>query len=657
MVFMVAFRQLTMLNYTHLSDLRLRNKNRFASSFLLLFASILCIFFLFSSAGVLLGHLFPSPFPEGTEPQTRLFRLILKAKVTGLLLLSLVFFVWLAAISKKGKRDSFSFKESRPFPVHFWPWGALFVFLSGFLSASSIFTSPTGGDEGMWTNVVRNIILYSHYALGQPGSFQDFSPLITVGPLVILPLSLLYQWIPAGLGVCRAYASFWFLAAFTMLYFFYVRMLSRHQLSFGLILALIFLHNPGIRSGYSSVMGEMPALFFLLAGLFFLPSSPKGRKNAGKLFLSGFFLGIAMLAKLTLTISLIALPLVLTLYGFSTHKGVGSKPCLVFLAGILLPMLPWLIVTRSFTNIPAQYNLHFLSEFLLFGIRNLGGAIGRYGVENFIKLGLLAVTSTLFIRRALQTNQSTFVEWASYVFSIFFILWFFFCTDGHFVRYLTYPVFLLIPLAIKALPEKWPPATVRKALLASALPFFLLFHEEMAHLGRAVLLKRNSDLPWISEQLKEKWGEVPGGGPTVWTLDEFDGYFLSILTRPPVFWVREEMFYKTPRGFRPLRELNQINMGVPRKSERDPFLPPLRKGDLVALGVSRGQGQERKLYLMKITRVPKEKVNRFFVSGDLPEELERTLRNDFESLGITSSFMKSEGVPDENAYGLELTLS
>ena len=583
-------------------------------------ATILCIFFLFTGVSAFLIFLLPHSFSEGKH--------FLMTKWVVLFLLSAGIFTGLVASKKKTRKLSFTEQTNNINGL----LGILFVLIGGALGALSIFASPTGGDEGMWTNVIRNLLLYSHYALGQPGSFQDFAPSISVGPTVILPLTVLYKWIPAGLVVFRIYALGWFLATLTMIYFLYASLLKGWRLLLVLIFFFFFLYNPAIQAVYSSVMGEMPALFFLIAGLLFLPH---------QLFLSGFFFGVAIVTKLTLILILI-LPFIFILFGFVEGWRIQPRSILIFWGGVLLPLLPWFLVRALLNNIPVNQNIQTLLDFLLLGVGNPLKRILQYGLDNFFKLVFLFSAATLFLKKALDTGRITVQELSMYAFSLFLILWFFSCTDGHFARYMTYPIFLLIPLAVKTFPEN-PPSQLTRKLISMILFFLFLFHSEMGNLIKTFSSPRHR-LPWISDQLKVRLRNFK---PVIWTVDQFDGYYLSLLMDPPVFWVREEMFFE---NHGPQSHPTPINIKTAQKENKF-VLPSIRMGDLLAVGVSKNEMEERKLYLLKFTQIPKSKTNRFVLSKNIPAELKTTLTQRLEWLGLTGTEEKMN--PNENAYRLE----
>ncbi len=620
------------------------NRFRFQtpSGFLILGASILCIFFLFASLGTLFAFFFP------------------RSSLAFPLLKSALLFFSFAAIlgaliasAKKNDRyppDYLDDKEDRA-TVSFWPQGWIFLLVAGALGAQAVFTSPSGADEGIWLNVIRNLLLYSHYGVGQPGSFQDFSPLITVGPTVIFPLAILLKWLPFNLWVSRFYVLGWFLLSLIPLYFLYAKLADGRRLFGALFFAVVFLLHPEIQAGYSSLMGEMPALFFVTLGFLFLPSRREEfEKNNPRFLISGLFFGMAIVTKVTL-ILVVCLPPIWMLYDFVHRRKLDIRQTLFFWTGILLPLLPWILTKAMLTNVPKEDNLQIFFDFLVFGFRGLGHRIGRYGVMNFLKLVLLAALATLSIRKESKRPDPLVRHLMIYAFSLFFILWFFFCTDAHFIRYTTYPILLLIPLAVRILPEKL--SSLPKNLFV-LFPLLFLFRGEADNLKDTLLLKKNTNLPWLSEQLKEKLGGMDL--TTVWTLDELDGYYLASLTRPPVFWVREEMFFKTPPPSIPYLAGNQMNASVPLPSKREVSVSysSLQTGDLIAIGVRRNRKQEGKLYLLKIVKVPKEKANLFILPEGLPEELKETLVRNLQAIGLESYFTAEAAGKNPNAYELKL---
>ena len=223
------------------------------------------------------------------------------------------------------------------------------------------------------------------------------------------------------------------------------------------------------------------------------------------------------------------------------------------------------------------------------------------------------------------------------------------------IRYTLHPVLLLIPLGLSGLPEDGFRKLPRGFFLILFPLFLLLFHEEVRNIGDALRLKKTSPLPWLSEQLREKLAGL-SPLPSVWVLDEYDGFYLSNLVKPHVFWMREEMFHEKPRPHHYARRYYQSNILVDEKDLRfrsSHRLPPLQPGDLVAVGVNQVWGQERKLYLLRFVHVPSQKSTQFTIAGDLPEELKLTLRNRFVGMGLRGKFLGDRRPRDRSAYWFE----
>jgi len=568
-------------------------------------------------------------FSGTPDPLTRL-------KTMGLFSLSLGIFIGLA-ISRHAQTPPATTRSTAELRRGGFLLGISFVIVGGILSIPSILTDPSGADEGMWSNVIRNLVLYSRYALGQPGSFQDFSPVISVGPTVIVPLFILSKGFGVSLWVFRLSMCGWTLMALAGIYTLYARLVSKHRLIGALLLALIFLQNRGIQTGYTTVMGEMPALFFLILGIVFLPSQP---------MISGLFFGLAIVTKLTLFL-ILALPFILAFNAGVRREKINFRELFLCVIGTLLPFIAWHLLRAFRANIPAGDNLETVSSFLIFGVSDLGQRILRYGLLNFLKLIFLWGGAGFFVLRMARDGRAEKQALFIYAFSTFFLLWFFFCTDGHFIRYTTYPIFLLIPLAVNALPEKQALVKGPKALFF-LLAFGFLFHQEGANVIKIpARIEAKRRFPWVSSELQSK---LKNTLPTLWTLEQFDGYLLSIATDPPVFFMREEMFFEVPRPPQPYLSSNPINVKVPQK-EKKFELPSVQPGDLLAVGVPQSGTGEKKLYLLEITRVPKMKSDRFSLSENLPEELKFTLRGYFESLGLRWS--EGQPKPEEDVYRLE----
>ncbi|GEM_PF-3379604 len=622
----------------------------FPSALFSLWASVLCVFLLFVTFSTSLSLLFPTQLAYGNTETIHRFYLFLKLKMVALPLLALVFAIALGAAARKRRETYVSPKETTAMGPAFWVQGAVYVLIAGWLTGYILFVSMSGGDEGIRTNVARNLVLYSLYALGQPGSFQIFSPLLSAGPTVILPLALLYKYVGDGTLVTRVYEQVWNLAAWGMLYVLYRQMLRGGKLFLALLLSIAFLLHPRMEDGYATLMGDTAVFFFLALALQFLPDFGERKRFEVRSLLSGVFLGFAIVTKLVVAVAGI-LPFAFLLFGFNRRKEIIWKPFLIFISGMVLPFLAWLIIKEGFTNTSfAKDNMFLFSSYALFGIRELPRVIARYGYLNFLKLGILLAAATLYIGKALKERRVGSGELAMYAFSLTSVLFFFLCTHGQILRYNFHAILFLIPLAVKALPGRLTERWAGKTLAIFSLGFVLLFHSEIRNIGQIVLLKRTRELPWMTDQLKEKVKGI-SDLPTIWTADDFDGCYLSALLKPPVFWMRESMFLEKPRPITHPFQLNQTN--IPVGSQPPLPIPALKKGDLLAVGVNRVRNQERELYLLTVVHTPPQRGFHFIVEGRLPSKLGGTLKRRLNAMGLEVKFVGKDAVRDPDVYWLK----
>lgn len=604
-------------------DAMLRGTCSENKSFPLLLGSVLSIFSLFAASFTSLSYFFPSVLGQGTLEEAKRFSFYAGLKAAALLFLSGLTLSWLISASRKIK-TSFLFSEERKSePLHFWTRGLCFLLLVGGICASSVFTAATTYDEGIYTMAARNVALYGRYAYGQAGYLEDFSPTITVGPTVILPLAFIYKYLGDGMLLSRMYIFLWLLAALVMLYVIYSKVCKGFQLFFALFLAVLFLHNYSILIPLSSVTGEMATLFFLLTALFFLPALGSTERVSFKLFLSNFSLGLAIVTKPAQMVSLNVLAISF-LYALLSSQFRMRKPFLKYLAvslfGLALPVLPWLLTSSLLMTIsPTHDTLYRFSQFFLFGVRHWTQGIARYGLLNFLKLGLLVLAATLFMNLSFRKNRIASCPLIMYVYSLCFLLWFFTCTDGHLIRFTTFPIFLLIPLSANLLPAEWPVSKSKLPLAALLTLTLVLFQAEVKNILISVSLKRRQPIPWISDQLKSKLPEISGSS-RLWVVDHELERYLSMLTQPPVFRLRAS-----------------------------DSLPPPNEGDLLAFGI-RKEAYERTLYLFVFTHVPQQRTSQFMIRGEAAQDVVLELKKSLESIGVDCILGEASERLDEKAY-------
>lgn len=558
-------------------------------------------------------------------------------KAVGLLALSLLALAFVFVLSRRARFNFPLGAEREQISLGFWAVGLLFLLLAGALFAKTAFvTMVTASDEGIYINAARNVALFGRYAWGQEGYFEDFSPHVSLGPTAVLPLALLYKLVGDGMFLTRAYAFGWLLLALAMLYAVYSRLCKGFQLFAALLLAVLFLHTSGVLSAVTTMNGESPTLFFLLCALFFLPVSQDTKRFRLGLFLTNVFLGLSIVTKTHTIANANVLPVsflfALALSEFRPQPNL-FKNLTLSLLGLGLPLIPWFLANLLFAgSSPTHYTVFNYSQFILFNVRGLGTVISRYGLINFLKIILLLAAATVSLRKLMNENRTSSHILTTYIISAVFLLWFFTCTDGHIIRYTAYPTLLLIPLSVSLLPQKVPSPRLRVFLSCFLILVLGLFRQEIRTIAVTISYDAKTRAPWISDQLRQRLHQT-SGNPMVWVINVDDERYLSMLTKPPVFSLKKEMF--------------QTEATKPMLS--NPFLRP-KAGDVLAVGVRREGLYERLLYLFTMIRVPDKPIKKFAITKQIPQEIVATLKDDLKPMGIDCNFWQETSVENQGTY-------
>lgn len=165
-----------------------------------------------------------------------------------------------------------------------------------FLALYNLTEYPTTWfDEGSHLHVPKTLVRFGVYADYSSEGFRYYGPTTSVGPTVFLPIAAVFRVFGIGLLQARLVMVLYLLAT---VYVFYR---LTHQLGgfrFALVATTLLIIPPGdqmLKLG-RQVMGEVPGLFFLAAGLTLWFA---GWKKAGwrQLGLVGLLLGLATITK------------------------------------------------------------------------------------------------------------------------------------------------------------------------------------------------------------------------------------------------------------------------------------------------------------------------------------------------------------------------
>lgn len=149
-------------------------------------------------------------------------------------------------------------------------------------------------DEGSHLHVAKNFALNGVYADSSSEGYRPFGPAIGVGPTVLLPIAGAFKLFGVGIPLARLVIVLYAIGA----------LIAFHALArlflrpwFALAALLLMLLSPGVDFFFNArtVLGEIPGLFFLTAGLW-LWLRP-GVRPVRELFGVGLLMGLAAITK------------------------------------------------------------------------------------------------------------------------------------------------------------------------------------------------------------------------------------------------------------------------------------------------------------------------------------------------------------------------
>jgi 4-amino-4-deoxy-L-arabinose transferase-like glycosyltransferase len=150
-------------------------------------------------------------------------------------------------------------------------------------------------DEGSHLHVPKTLVLRGVYADYSSEGFRYYGPTIGVGPTVLLPIAAVFEVTGTGLFQARAVVVLYLLAAVAVFWRLAGRLGGRR---FAWVATALLVSSPGVGlfEYGRQVLGEVPGLFFLAAGLlvwFDAWERPRWWRLAG----AGLLLGLAVVTK------------------------------------------------------------------------------------------------------------------------------------------------------------------------------------------------------------------------------------------------------------------------------------------------------------------------------------------------------------------------
>lgn len=165
-----------------------------------------------------------------------------------------------------------------------------------FLAAYNLTEFPvTWFDEGSHLHVPKTLLHYGVYADYSSEGFRYYGPTVGVGPTVMLPIAAVFKFFGIGLFQARLVIVFYLLAT---IYVFYrlAYFLGGSRLAWVATALLVTSRGVSLLEYGRQVLGEVPGLFFVIAGLVVWFASWE-KANWRQLSLAGLLLGLAMVTK------------------------------------------------------------------------------------------------------------------------------------------------------------------------------------------------------------------------------------------------------------------------------------------------------------------------------------------------------------------------
>jgi 4-amino-4-deoxy-L-arabinose transferase-like glycosyltransferase len=171
------------------------------------------------------------------------------------------------------------------------------VVLLLFLFLWRLDTYPTPWfDEGAYLNVARTYAQEGIYAEKNVSEYYFNAAVVSTGPTVILPISLIYKLFGVSIVGGRLVIVLYGFATLAFLYLLAVRLSSDRWVGVLVVLLAVFGWGNWMPLIYRTIMGEGAGLAFLFAGLWLWFSDSK--LSSGRLVAVGLLFGLASITKI-----------------------------------------------------------------------------------------------------------------------------------------------------------------------------------------------------------------------------------------------------------------------------------------------------------------------------------------------------------------------
>lgn len=180
----------------------------------------------------------------------------------------------------------------------------LFSLVIVFLAFYNLTNYPlTWYDEGSHLHVPKTLVRFGVYADYSSEGFRYYGPTIGIGPTVLLPIAAVFKLFGIGLLQARFVMAVYLILAVAA-YYQLAKIIGGSKIALIALLLLLSTRGVNIVEVGRNVLGEVPALFFLVVGLAIWFSGWEN-PGPGRLFVVGLLFGLAMVTKYQFLIILI----------------------------------------------------------------------------------------------------------------------------------------------------------------------------------------------------------------------------------------------------------------------------------------------------------------------------------------------------------------
>jgi hypothetical protein len=247
-------------------------------------------------------------------------------------------------------------------------------------------------DEGSHLHVAKNFALNGVYADYSSEGNRPFGPAVGVGPTVLLPIALLFKVGGVSIPLARVVIVVYGVLGLALLYLLTAQLVNRRAALVAVALALL---SPAVDFVYNArtVLGEVPGLFFLLAGLW-LWLKP-GKHSLQNLLLVGLMFGLACITKNQYALFILPSLLLAWFADLFWYKRSGWRYFVVpgIIAGIVFFAWTFIVILLlgqtggSFSENLADLRAASAGAFFLFRLSSIQSAL-RFLVDGALYGGL-----------------------------------------------------------------------------------------------------------------------------------------------------------------------------------------------------------------------------------------------------------------------------